>query len=78
VPDDTNGRTDVLVRDRRTDTTSRISVASDGTQANAICGVPAISADGRYVAPISSATNRLSTAFRPAHLARHCGVIRNG
>src|SRR5262249_16806999 len=34
VPGDTNGVFDVFVRDRQTGTTERISVASDGTQAN--------------------------------------------
>src|SRR5215813_10108860 len=34
VPDDTNNAEDVFVRDQQTGTTSRVSVASDGTQAN--------------------------------------------
>src|SRR4029079_7565717 len=38
-------------------TTERISVNSAGVGANASAGVPAISADGRYVAFESSATN---------------------
>lgn len=33
-----------------TGTTTRVSVASDGTQANGSSDAPAISADGRYVA----------------------------
>jgi Tol biopolymer transport system component len=34
VPDDTNDALDVFVRDRRTGVTSRVSVASDGSQAD--------------------------------------------
>jgi Tol biopolymer transport system component len=53
VPGDTNGMLDVFVRDRALGTTSRVSVASDGTQGNlwsGYIGSAAISADGRYVA----------------------------
>ncbi len=62
VPDDTNGVADVFVHDRDTGATTRVSVASDGTQGNdrsgAIgAGSPAISADGRYVAFDSDASN---------------------
>ena len=59
---------DVFVRDRDTDndgvfdepgavSTTRASVASDGTQGDDESGVAAISADGRYVAFHSTATN---------------------
>ena len=34
VPGDTNGAEDIFVFDRKTDTTERVSVASDGTEAN--------------------------------------------
>jgi len=61
VPGDTNNFTDVFVRDRQASTTSRVSLASDGTQtpATALLGGgasldPAISADGRFVAFQSS------------------------
>jgi len=49
VPDDTNNTSDVFVHDRVTGQTSRVSVASDRTQANGGC-CPSISADGRFVA----------------------------
>jgi Tol biopolymer transport system component len=55
VAGDTNGTTDVFVRDRVTGTTTRVSISTRGAQANG--GAPAISADGRYVAFISSASN---------------------
>jgi hypothetical protein len=38
-------------------TTTRISVASDGTQGNSVSGWPSISADGRFVAFHSVASN---------------------
>jgi Tol biopolymer transport system component len=58
VPGDTNGLTDVFRFDRLTKTTERVSVATDGTQADkAWRHPPSISADGRYVVFISSATN---------------------
>jgi Tol biopolymer transport system component len=57
VPGDTNGHTDIFVRDLREGRTVRVSVASDGTQADAASGFPAISAEGRRVAFVSEATN---------------------
>lgn len=59
VPSDTNGTTDIFVYDRQTDTTERVSVASDGTQGNGASSNPSLSADGRYVAFQSSASNLL-------------------
>ena len=58
VSGDTNGRSDIFVHDRMTGETTRVSVAADGTQgdANSI-GTAAISADGRFVAFASDATN---------------------
>src|SRR5207244_2940325 len=64
VPGDTNYNAslfiageDVFVHDRQTATTERVSVASDGSQANNDSSNPAISADGRYVALNSLASN---------------------
>jgi hypothetical protein len=48
---------DVYVHDRATGQTTRVSVASDGTQANGPSELPAISRNGRYVAFTSHATN---------------------
>lgn len=66
VTGDTNDARDVFVRDRLASQTTRVSVASDGTQAagweshgysyTGYCAV-AISADGRYVAFDSCASN---------------------
>ena len=59
VLNDTNGNRepDVFVRDRQTNTTTRVSIASNGTQANGRSYFPSISANGRYVAFYSSASN---------------------
>jgi len=57
VPDDTNGTSDVFVRDRSTGVTRRASVASNGVQSDGDARDPVISRDGRYVAFVSDATN---------------------
>ncbi len=57
VAGDTNGVTDIFIRDRQLLTTSRVSVGPGGAQANGASYAPAISADGRYVAFVSEATN---------------------
>jgi Tol biopolymer transport system component len=60
VSGDTNGAADVFVRDRVTDTTTRVSIASSGTQGNGSSEDPTISPDGRYVAFRSNASNLAS------------------
>lgn len=57
VPNDLNGVEDVFLRDLQTNTTTLVSVSTVGAQAGAACNNPSISADGRYVAFTSSATN---------------------
>jgi Tol biopolymer transport system component len=57
VDGDTNGRTDIFVRDRQTGQTSLVSVNSNEEQASYHCYHPSISADGRYVAFHSRASN---------------------
>jgi Tol biopolymer transport system component len=57
VPGDTNGKQDIFVHDRLTGQTTRVSVASDGTQGNGDSDFASISADGRYVAFSSLASN---------------------
>ena len=57
VPDDTNGFPDVFARDAQAGTTTRVSVAGDGSQADHGSIKPSISADGRYVAFFSFASN---------------------
>jgi len=57
VAGDTNARDDVFVRDRLTGVTTRASVDSNGDQANDNSYGASISADGRFVAFLSIATN---------------------
>ncbi len=57
VPGDTNRTADVFVHDRGAGTTSRVSVGNASEQPDGASFDPAISADGRYVAFASLATN---------------------
>ena len=57
VTGDTNGVQDIFVHDRNTGITTRVSLNTDGTQSNSLSSSPSISADGRYVAFASPATN---------------------
>jgi hypothetical protein len=57
VSGDTNGDADVFVHDRTTDTTERVSVRSNGAQANDISTRPAIDATGNRVVFDSTASN---------------------
>ncbi|PZS35860.1 MAG: hypothetical protein DLM59_02215 [Pseudonocardiales bacterium] len=57
VPADTNGVNDVFLRDWQSAVTRRISVSGTGAQANQQADTPTISADGRYIAFESYATN---------------------
>jgi tricorn protease-like protein len=57
VTGDTNGYGDVFLYDSTTAATTRINVGNGGTQANGTSFSPAISADGRYIAYYSYATN---------------------
>jgi Tol biopolymer transport system component len=60
VSGDTNNVNDTFVYDTVVNTTRIVSVATDGTQGNKDSGTPSISADGRYVAFVSDASNLVS------------------
>jgi Tol biopolymer transport system component len=60
VSSDTNGSRDIFVHNRLTGVTERVSVATDGTEANGFSYRPSLSADGRFVAFESNATNLVS------------------
>jgi Tol biopolymer transport system component len=57
VAGDTSVASDVFLRDRQAGTTERVSVSSSGQQADNNSESPAVSADGRFVAFVSSASN---------------------
>ena len=57
APNDTNGSSDVFVRDLTTGTLTRTSTAADGSQADAGSVLASMSVDGRHVAFQSDATN---------------------
>ena len=57
VPGETNNVRSVFVYDGVADTTTRISIAANGSEANGESQRPTISGDGRYVAFWSEATN---------------------
>ncbi len=65
VPGDTNGLSDVFVRDRALGTLRRVSVASDGSQGSGISSFAALSGDGRWVAFLSSAPNLVAGDGNP-------------
>ncbi len=60
VANDTNSATDVFVHDNQTGATERVSIASDGTQANSSSYYPSISANGQFVTFTSNANNLIS------------------
>ena len=71
VAGDTNLFRDVFVRDLKLGTTVRVSVSSGGVQGNGLSSSPTISADGRFVAFYSDATNLVAG---DTNLFRDCFV----
>jgi hypothetical protein len=71
VDRDNNSFSDIFVHDLLIGTTTRVSVTSTGLQANGASFNPSISADGRYVAFHSRATN-----LRPAGTASGGGIMQ--
>lgn len=70
VAGDTNGKSDIFVRDRRTNVTRRLSLRSGGAQTSADSIAPAISPDARFVTFVSGDsqlvagdTNSVNDAF---------------
>jgi len=57
VAGDTNGQSDVFVRDVQTGQTSRASLGALGVESNGFCAGGSTSADGRFVAFLSGGTN---------------------
>ena len=57
VEGDTNGVTDIFLKDLQSQYCLRVSTAYDGSEANGPCAFPSISPDGAYVSYSSTATN---------------------
>jgi Tol biopolymer transport system component len=57
IENDTNGFKDVFMRDRQTGEVARLNVSSDGEESDGGARSPSISADGRFIAYFSDATN---------------------
>ncbi|NJM99478.1 MAG: hypothetical protein HC800_22150 [Phormidesmis sp. RL_2_1] len=57
VNGDNNGKRDIFVYDRDTDTTERISISSSGFESNNNADSPSISSNGRFITFQSSASN---------------------
>ena len=57
VPGDTNGLTDIFVRDLVAGTTTLVSVSTNGGSANGVCRSSVMTPDGRFVAFVSEASN---------------------
>jgi Tol biopolymer transport system component len=57
VPGDTNNHLDIFVFDRQAQTTERVSVGANNTESNQDSSSPSISADARFIAFQSKATN---------------------
>ena len=77
VSGDTNDQQDIFVHDRQTGQTTRVSVASGGAQANDFSSNPSISADGRYVAFVSSASNLVGGDTEPPILPSTTSLPNN-
>jgi hypothetical protein len=60
VSGDTNAKADVFEFDLGASTTTRVSLASGGTQLNGDSGLPSLSSDGHLVAFASDATNAVA------------------
>ena len=65
VAGDTNGMEDIFLRDRQSSTTELVSLDSSGGQATDISFWPRVSADGRFVAFVSAATNLSGSEASP-------------
>ena len=57
VPNDTNGVTDIFLRDVWSNTTTLVSISMSGGAANGVSRSSVMTPDGRYVAFVSAATN---------------------
>ncbi len=66
VTGDMNGFTDIFVKDMQSGAVTRVSVDSNGVEANNDSSSPSISGSGRYVAFVSDATNLVANDVNEA------------
>lgn len=57
VSGDTNGRSDIFIKDTQTGQITRVSTDSAGAEGNGGCGDPSLSPDARYLAFYSASSN---------------------
>lgn len=67
VANDSNGESDILIRDLQEGTTELVSVRTNGAQGNGASVAPSVSYDGRYVAFVSYATNLVNSDGNGVH-----------
>lgn len=63
VSNDTNGTIDAFARDLELETSYLASINTNGFSGNGSCGLPVLSADGRYVAFLSAASDLVTNDF---------------
>jgi Tol biopolymer transport system component len=78
VPHDGNAKYDIFVKDLAADTTERVSIGWDGSDPDGDSFSPAISADGRYVVFVSSASNLVQPDGTPRCPAEIFGDLACG
>lgn len=75
VANDTNNESDVFAYDRITKTTELISKNAGGQSANAASMYPTVSANGRYIAYLSSATDIVPGVSSNCPSLNQCGMV---
>ncbi len=76
VPGDSNGWGDVFLRDTSTGLTELISISTSGVQSDGQSATPAMSADGRFVAFLSQASNWFPGNL-PQPWSKHYAYVRD-
>ena len=74
VRGDTNQSSDVFVHDRSSGTVTRVSVNSDGVEANGKSLRPQISEDGQFVSFYSAGSNLINNMLSDPYIDTHDGI----
>jgi hypothetical protein len=75
IPNDTNGASDVFAYDRITKRTELVSQNASGQPGNAASMYPTVSADGRYVSYLSSASDIVPGVASNCPSPNQCGMV---